>query len=184
MLKAHDKHSFCCTNEANWKSICTAAASYHYPRLLLRIAWLFWELCSETHRLERYLITEHHLFLCISNQVTSAPLLLHSSVFTVACSCWTSLLLFTLLLNNRLMRSIFLLSASSTLISIYIVLLRCDGTLPCYCSVLYYCGLACVGVYMIDCMCNASGLIGFCNASFWTGVLPCALFACQLLGVF
>lgn len=91
------------------------------------------------------LITQHHLFLCIFNQVTSSTPLL----FCRHC-CLSSLLDFFAfrqpLLPNRLMWSISPLSFLHSLISN----LHCSAqvwwdSFPCYCSALYYwvCDLAC-----------------------------------------
>lgn len=101
-------------NRITWWKIGTAfaaAAAYHLILYTLSsVARSPREECVCWHK--RYLIiTQRHLFLRISNQVTSTP----PSVVTAACSLVLLLLLLLLPLINTLMLICFLLSASCTL---------------------------------------------------------------------
>lgn len=87
-LKVHDEQGFSCTlgnKGGNGKAFAATASHCCMTHILPSLAWFFGEGCSEFYW--RPLSTERHLFLCIFNQVTSAP-----PLFCRLCCLFVSLL--------------------------------------------------------------------------------------------
>lgn len=87
-LKVHDEQGFSCTLDnkgENGKAFAATASHCCMTHILSSLAWLFGEGYSEFYWC--LLRTERHLFLCISNQVTSTP-----PLFCRLCCLFVSLL--------------------------------------------------------------------------------------------